>query len=147
MDRSWIRKHPFFIICISTICIYGGLNYSGMCIPQGRWLSNEDRIRVLFERFNKQTITVIEGEEVRRIPYKSFDEFKLLNPDCCNQNGKPYDLPKPRILNRITGVNSGSPLRIRYKIKYFDNKGISRDVENVVEVFTSNCGKIYNIND
>lgn len=55
---TWMKQHKMMVILLVlmlTIIVPASLNYSGMCIPEGRWLSDEERIRLATE-------AVINGE-------------------------------------------------------------------------------------
>ena len=46
---GWMKRHKILTGLLALLLIpvtLGGLNYSGMCIPEGRWLSDEEKIRV-----------------------------------------------------------------------------------------------------
>lgn len=80
---GWMKRHKILTGLLALLLIpvtLGGLNYSGMCIPEGRWLSDEAKIRLaasavanntpnhnyLDEYFRKKM-----GDEAF---YRSFDE-------------------------------------------------------------------------
>lgn len=49
MMKNWIAKHPIKIIVLGVLIALvslASLNYSGFCIPQGRWLTDEEKIRL-----------------------------------------------------------------------------------------------------
>lgn len=40
--KNWIKKHPIFVTCALLLFTPAALNYSGFCMAEGRWLSDEE---------------------------------------------------------------------------------------------------------
>ncbi len=142
-------------MCCNKICLlslflgiplaigYFGLNYSGFCFAQMRYLSDEEKIRSVFDYQNARSELPINFKYYEHIKYESFDEYIKENPDCCKINSKRgHDVPVPWFLDRIFGFNSGDFIFIDFKMRYVDEKGKQRiktlNFENAVQ----NCGKV-----
>jgi len=88
MIIDFVKKHKNISIIFSLFFIlftYFGLNYSGMCISQMRWLSDEEKIRLAVDRVNSREFTTVTPNRilVTRVPYKSIDDFIEKNSECC----------------------------------------------------------------
>ncbi|MDJ0615782.1 MAG: hypothetical protein QNJ63_03375 [Calothrix sp. MO_192.B10] len=119
------------------------MNYSGFCFAQMRYLSDEEKIRSVFDYQNARSELPINFKYYEHIKYESFDEYIKENPDCCKINSKRgHDVPVPWFLDRIFGFNSGDFIFIDFKMRYVDEKGKQRiktlNFENAVQ----NCGKV-----
>jgi len=93
---------------------YGVLNYNGYCFKEGRFLSDQEKYRLVVERKirygspfrpvkpippgrnfwsdvrgDKVSHWIVEGHDgpVEPIHYRSADEFFALNPNCCEMRG------------------------------------------------------------
>ncbi len=149
----WIRKHPVKALLLTPllfgIVLPASLNYSGMCIPEGRWMSDEERI-------DKAIQNIIDMNHVRvktnlggyqyfnQVKYENVKQFKQDNPNCCKINpGGSYDLPAPTIWQRITGANSGKVTGIDFTAHYKDKNGYSKSEFKKSWGFQDNCGNPY----
>jgi hypothetical protein len=136
--------------------VYFGLNYSGFCFAQKRYLSNEEKIRAEFDYQNSRDTLPLDnppnpehvkdksfdGYNLAHIKYKSFDEYIALYPECCSVNpGGPYEVSPVNFLDRILGYNSGDVVVINFKARYLDENGSLKTVENRFENSSRNCGK------
>jgi hypothetical protein len=89
-----------------------------------RYLSNEEKIRLVFEHQNNgTTITIIDDNDrihkYEKIKYSNFEEFVQENPNCCKINPTRSDEPLPEdFLDRITGFNSGYLIVLNFKTHY-----------------------------
>lgn len=88
----WIKDTLIvFIALLAPLWIVAGLNYSGFCWEQKRWLSDEEKIRRIVEQqflYQPEVIYGL-GEGVaseRSNPatrYETVEHFLEKNPDCC----------------------------------------------------------------
>lgn len=129
--------------------LYFGLNYSGFCFAEKRYLSNEEKIKAVFDYQNKRTDLLIrvnvERSSNKYIKYESFNEYIKENPNCCEVNpGGVYDIPPPSFLYPIFGGSpSGDVVVINFKVRYLNEKGKQRAKEIRFENLVTNCGKVY----
>ncbi len=131
-----------FLVIPLTLLGYFGLNYSGFCFAQMRYLSDEEKIRSVFDTQNARKSLYTNGLR-EHIKYKSFDEHIKENPDCCKINPKrSHDVPSPSFVDRIFGFNSGDFIFIDFKVRYVDEKGKQRVKEFSFENAVQNCGKV-----
>ena len=134
-------------IPVAILTLISGLNYSGFCFEEGRYLSDKERIRLIFDAINSQTslpvLTVDRGTQYYdHLPYASFDDYLAENPDCCKINpGGWYDLPPPTLLDRISGEYSGKVIVINFKVRYLDENGELRMQNIKSESKSENCGE------
>lgn len=126
--------------------VYFGLNYSGFCFAEKRYLSNEEKIRAVFDYQNKRTDLLyrvhVEPNNNKYIPYKSFDEYIALYPECCSVNpGGPYEVPPAKFLDRIFGYHSGDIVVTNFQVRYLDENGSLKTAEVRFDNYLENCGK------
>lgn len=130
-------------VLLSLVFIYFGLNYSGFCFAEKRYLSDEEKIRAEFDYQNsRDTLPLDNFPDPKHIKYKSFDEYVALYPECCSVNpGGPYEVAPVEFLARILGYNSGDVVVINFQVRYLDENGLLKTVENRYENYSRNCGK------
>lgn len=131
------------VLLILFLFVYFGLNYSGFCFAEKRYLSDEDKIRAEFDYQNsRNTLPLDNFPDPKHIKYKSFDEYIALYPKCCAVNpGGPYEVAPAKFLDRILGYNSGDVVVINFQVRYLDENGSLKTVENRFENYSHNCGK------
>lgn len=142
--RDLILKSFLFVGGVLLILfVYFGLNYFGFCFAEKRYLSNEEKIRAVFGYQNSRDILPIENfPDPKHIKYKSFDEYIALYPECCSVNpGGSYEVPPAKFLDRILGYNSGDVVVINFQVRYLNENGSLKTVENRFENYSRNCGK------
>ncbi|MFN6515749.1 MAG: hypothetical protein RMY29_014805 [Nostoc sp. CreGUA01] len=107
MNRTCFLAILYYIgFPLTILSIYFSLNYSGFCFAKMRYLSDEERFRMVFDYQNERTdllnIANVEGSIYNYIKYASFDEYIKENPDCCSINpGGSYDIGQASFLDRI----------------------------------------------
>ena len=101
------------LVFIGAAVAYGSLNYSGFCIPEGRWLSENELFdkpaRSAF-RFYPPSQVKLPGKSyidvINPVVYNSYEEFRLANKGCCNIAGDRYlgvEVADVGIWNRFFG--------------------------------------------
>lgn len=133
-----------------------GLNYSGFCHEQRRFMTNQERIEIVVRRILssypptlKTYVTRPDGQRAiqwerpeKAIPYESVEEFFAVNPDCCEVTLQQH--PKQGgtvpLLERLSG-DTAANVRVRYQVRYLDeNEQLKTEyVESYWAV--SNCGR------
>ncbi|MGL4619759.1 hypothetical protein [Chroococcidiopsis sp.] len=136
----------FFLFVGGVLLIlfgYFGLNYSGFCFAEMRYLSNEEKIRAVFDYQNSRNRLPLDNlPDPKHIKYKSFDEHIALYPECCSVNpGSPYEVPPTNFLDRIFGYDSGDVVVINFQVRYLDENGSLKTVSNRFDNYLQNCGK------
>ncbi|MBD2413227.1 hypothetical protein FACHB389_18590 [Nostoc calcicola FACHB-389] len=97
---SLLPVFVFIGIPLTVLFAYFGLNYSGFCFAKMRYLTNEEKIRSVFDFQNNYqndpealVVQVGESKIEKHIKYESFDKYIQENPDCCAINpGGAYDI-------------------------------------------------------
>lgn len=78
----------------------------------------------------------------RKNRYANFDEFLAKHPNCCEIDpGGPYDMGKPFFINRITGYDSGTVIRLKFNEDFIDPDGNTITEEIQVLDSLQNCGE------
>lgn len=137
---------------VVLLCVVGTLNYSGVCIPAGKILSNEEKIRATIgyrlQKYPPAAIRTPVGDTggwsnsppEKPILYKDVDEFLQINPDCCQltkQRNPEEGGAGPT--QRATGTTSGY-IKLNYQVRYWEG-GITKSVTYAEHIPISNCGK------
>lgn len=140
---GFLKRHPilsFLLLMLVGLIAVASLNYSGMCIPKGRWLDDQEKIRqVVALIFTKSTAKEDLENFIKNNP-SVIDDFLKKNSECClTKNDGPYDLPPPRFIDRITGLNIAKP--VSGYVYNADNKDIKTEKVRI-EVLMTNCGEI-----
>lgn len=152
MNRFLRKKHVLSLALPLIAIAWGGLNWTGFCFSEFRYLSDEE----FFERFLESNPSFLKPElwqiqnqlndkTIRAVnPYKDAREYMSLFPDCCKfgwQKGALSEISNnPSIKERILG---GAPKRVAARInwRYVDEKGQSQ-MSSVYRIYASNnCGK------
>jgi hypothetical protein len=150
----------FVVAVISIALAYAalrlGLNYSGFCLEQRRYLSDSEMIEIAIERLLRsypptliELVTYPDGRSAHRwftperaLPYRSVQEFLAVNPDCCEVTMR--ENPKLggdiSLGMRLLGKTAAN-VRVRYQVRFLDANGqtITEYVEPYVAI--SNCGR------
>lgn len=149
--KSWIKTHPiktallvvvlFFVV---RLIYFAGLNYNGYCLKEGRYWSDDEKIKAAFEVINRHGWITADTKlgksvSVRRVPYKNFEEFIKTNPKCCEVGIGNDDLLKfdARILGHTADVIS-----IEYIEYYLDENNTAQSTSYERQLAIGNCGRI-----
>jgi hypothetical protein len=96
---GWVKRHKVLTAAALLLIAPAVLNYSGMCIPEGRWLSDEERIDIAIKQIiAPKEVFLMRGvagpREYEVVPYGSVKDFRQKNPDCCTVKFayKPQDV-------------------------------------------------------
>lgn len=143
-------KRSFQVLLLLVLIspfVLGGLNYAGFCIPEGRFLSDEEKIRTAVGWVNGEHVYIQNNGErkaYKSIPYNDVDDFLRQNPECCQVlTGKgrhPEDRPYPSIFARMGGIYTGD-VNINYVANYMDDEGHKQSIKYRRRISLSNCGK------
>ncbi len=146
------RLIPFLILGL----IFGPfiLNYSGFCFAKGKYLSFDDKLKIVFNLNNNSSILInrlsIDNRkqdqkdylDVKYISYTSFEEFSKLNPNCCKISIRSGDQRGSDFWDRIFGYDTGEFVEIKFKFRYFDKNGYAEKTTSR-EAYLTNCGRIW----
>ena len=146
---KWIKKHWILSLFLLVGGVPAGLNYSGFCWEQGRWLSDEEKIKIfIFIHFLSTndyigTVTDFTGKEPiekknQSSIYKSFEDFIEQNPNCCHLNIlESADSGPPTFWTKVKGGYSNTII-----INYGKNHKIYNGTNPDKSIFyIDNCGK------
>jgi len=152
VNRGCLFQSLLFIgIPLAGLMAYFGLNYSGFCFAQMRYLTDEEKIRLVFEGQNSRDRLPIDNSPYpeysplqypKHIKYKSFDEYIALYPECCSVNpGGPYEVPPAEFLDRIFGYDSRDIVVTKFQVRYLDENGSLKTAETRLDNYLENCGQ------
>lgn len=130
------------------------LNYLGYCLEAGRYLTDEEKIRMavtdVLKRYPPAVYPALVGTEKLRIGrppvspihYLDVDDFLRLNPTCCSvsfmyRGSESIEL---RFLWRVAGAPS-SFVNINYLVRYLNENNDPQSEKAKTIVPISNCGK------
>lgn len=151
--RGWMKRHKILtglLVLLLLLVMLGSLNYSGMCIPEGRWLSDKEKIRRVVNNLiiNGRDVVPVETKDgakyYKQIKYENEKDFFLANPDCCRSGLTLMgDYFPPQLIDRITGVY-GDKVELNYNLIYIDDSGHERSQHQTSQIITSNCANLFN---
>ena len=134
------------IIIFGTLAgfiLYFSLNYSGFCFAEMRYLSDEEKIKLVFDYQNNRQFLPLEHANVEHVKYESFDQYSRIYPDCCAVNpGGAYGAPPSSFVERILGYDSNDIVVINFNIRYHDESGHQHIEETLFENVLANCGRL-----
>lgn len=150
-----IKIFSFLIgVPVILLLLFFGLNYSGFCFPEMRFLSDYERCERFFDEKEEDKwfriwldddrgSIPLEYYSVKKIPYKSFESFIKKYPKSCDINGKaPYELAPTSFIDRITGFNAVKTITMEINTNYIDKDGVKKSEVFYYEDHTDNCGGI-----
>ena len=120
------------------------LNYSGFCIAEGRYLTEQELIaigvRYEFQSYPPRVYPGFSAEVTKPIAYASFEDFIAGNQNCCSLARTARENFSPGFLDRVLG-HFATFVRIEYRVE--------KDVPNVPKTYVShvaitNCGHQWN---
>jgi len=162
--RWKIKSLLMIFICLLFLfkLFYDGKrNYQGICSETQVKLSDAEKINLAIEALISyypkdervlnnflREVANPESEKLsgkKPIPYKDLDDFHDYNKDCCEvlPQSKDIDSPPVNIIDRLSGSLS-SFVKVKYKIRYFDEFRNKQKVASEVTYRISNCGYIHN---
>jgi hypothetical protein len=147
------------------------LNYNGFCFKEGRFLSEQEKFRLVVEREiqygppfepvlqyrpgvsywspaegDKISHWRVKGHDgpVEPILYRGADEFFAQNPNCCEM--RPFFSSSeggflPSFWDRALGDCSGGVVRVTGLVRFRDQAGKEHQIVHGRDVLLSNCGR------
>ncbi len=146
MKKEVLKYCILLGVSLAILFTYAVLNYSGFCFAKMRYLSDEEKFRILFEAFNSRKTVPIKTKDkgtqnYEQIKYESFEQFMEMNPNCCAIDpGGPYDLAPPEVWDRVTGYDSAQVIVMTSTVHYLDENGERKSQEMTTETILQNCG-------
>jgi hypothetical protein len=156
---QWLRKHWILSLFLLLGGVPAGLNYSGFCWAEKRWLNDEEMIRGAIAELLRYDTTTIEFpivgyQVVKLIKENSVEEFLNNNPNCCFvSNGKdtvfmaaiPHTtdgIMLPPLDSKFLGQYRNS-VAIYYNQSYLDLEKNLKTRQKMYFVSMANCGTAY----
>lgn len=157
-------RHVLIFITLGLVTAYGAylgylarLNYTGYCHAAGKFLTDDEKIRMAVADVLKtyppaviRTPVVTDGLQFTRRPanpiyYRDVDDFLRRNPNCCHvslsdEGSESYE---PGYLWRIVGATSGFVI-VNYLVRYLDEDSTPQSKKIKATIPISNCGKPVN---
>lgn len=155
------------VLAVVYIATIAGLNYSGYCFKQKRYLSDQEKIDIAVAYIiahlkprerpvtSYATSPFVEYEErgiqkhVRandwpddQIKYQDISDFYEINKDCCKLVLEGREGFKPSFWDRISGRTSAL-VYVRYTVRFLTDDGIERLGKVEAYPAISNCGHIW----
>ncbi|NTJ36358.1 hypothetical protein G6K86_32690 [Agrobacterium rhizogenes] len=127
-------------IILFAVASCSAINYSGLCVAEGRYLDGEGFIVPARERaFQIQQGFAQMQPEANFIRYANLEEFSRLNPDCCSLSSTGRKGFQNTFLEKIRG-DSRTFVRVHYRSKSAgDVSGQMNDIYFAV----TNCGVLW----
>jgi len=153
------------LIIVGAPVLWGSINYTGFCISEGGWLSEEERIALAKEAVFKsgpnknyplylskladedlyKKKLLAQGGKYKRWRYKTLEAFDAENPNCCRSVGasSPQSLWPDMFESRITGSRA-DVIEVKYIARFVGPEGDILEFPDHAEYpFISNCGHVF----
>lgn len=139
-----------FLALILAGIVRWSLNYSGVCIPEKRILSDEEKIHIAADHINKHDLLVLSSiHECRSsemgcnyIRYKSADDLISQNPNCCSVSvWDTQTILDSSFSYRIAGSYAGT-IEVDFKANYKDKEGQLKGAQVKRLALMGNCGHV-----
>jgi hypothetical protein len=125
------------------------LLYAGFCFTSFRFLSDDEAIDAAIEEVIKTGVHIIETPSgghttfvpERQVKYANRDEFRRLNPDCCEI--VPHDPFWVTLRDQLFG-RAAKSVHVRYMARYINEFGGTSQMEAGWQRAISGCGRVLN---
>jgi hypothetical protein len=130
------------VAVIATIYV---LHLQSFCFDEWRFTSDEVKINAAaFEAFQTNNARNATPSVGRPIPYATLEEFRLLNPDCCQiatRDERRRWRESPGFLNVLFGLQTDI-VRIRFLERYPKEDQAHQTRETLLMIPVSSCGVV-----
>lgn len=123
------------LVALGAILLLPALTYSGLCLSEMRYLSDDEKIRVAVSRVievldarNRALANAGSEKDAMNqgpLAYHSVDKFLELNPNCCAVNDfGPEGIGPPTFLQRLLGIYS-TVVEVHFRDSYAEADGFT----------------------
>ena len=147
-----MKRISKFIVGLVALILFawGGLNTTGFCIPERRYLTDAEQIEVALNNVYHSHIADYKyrsgvGSSGPLVKYADFEEFKALNIDCCSLTPVANEGFRGSTMRRVFGT-----FRAFVDVKYREENTSGDQTSNLrKEVFiaVTNCGRTTDLID
>jgi hypothetical protein len=127
-----------------AVLLISGLNYSGFCLSESRYLTERELIEIgardEFRFYPPHSYAGFVAEVKRPIAYSSFEDFISRNPNCCSLTRTGRKESAPTLAHRILG-HFATFVRIEYRV---EENAPDVPETTVSYVAITNCGIPWN---
>jgi hypothetical protein len=149
-DIDYVRTRELRVLAL--VVLFGtiaALSYSGFCIKKFRWLSDDELINAAIDDVLTVSTHVIKtptGRYQQFAPknegrYRSRDEFRRANPDCCKI--VPHDRFYVSLWDQLFG-SAAKSVSLTYVVRFIDENGNLSSQPAVAQRAVGNCGHVFN---
>lgn len=145
------------LLAIGWVVWWCGMNYTGYCHAEGRYLSDDEKIRpaiqfvldryppTISKTIERNVNGVIQKSDFWYAPeqpvkYRDIAEFMAINPDCCELSMRTGEGRGGALLDRVTGYFSTYVI-VWFKVRYLDENNIENYGKKGMAVAIKNCGE------
>lgn len=127
-----------------AVLLISGLNYSGFCISEGRYLTERELIEIgardEFRFYPPHNYVGSDAEVTQPISYGSFEDFVSRNPNCCSLTRTGRKNSVPTLFHRFLG-HFATFVRVEYRVE----ESVPDVPETTVSyIAITNCGIPWN---
>jgi hypothetical protein len=136
-----------FTLIIGAIIGTPVLSYSGFCLGQGRFLSEQEFFDIAILRImSLRCYQSPTSQCVAPIQYKDVDDFRARNPNCCRFVRHNSDFAGSGIVTFSQELfgNAARSVLVNFKINYVDADGNPQDTIGHGLIVVGNCGNLVN---
>jgi len=120
-------------------------NYNGVCLAEGRVLTDDEKIRMAITSVNLKPLVYVTSTQSyeQYLPYDSTSEFLKNNPNCCHYRwGQTSSLPGTTWQNLIGGINTGY-VKVSFTARYKNQQSEAGSTFVLLAAMIDNCGNIH----
>jgi len=133
---------------VGAVAVIGtiyALHRQSFCISEWRFTSDEEKIdAAAFEAFQTNNARNVNPSVGSPIPYATVEEFRLLNPDCCqiatNDERRRWR-GSPDFLNVLFGLQTDI-VRVRFLERFPKEDQAHQTREKLLMIPVSSCGEV-----
>ncbi len=155
-NKGGFGPSRIFLLLLSVgaiwLTIFGGLNYAGVCIPERRILSNDEKIQAAFSYMNKNVYGINQDvgfysecdvikNNCQYIPYANIEEFQKENENCCSVTRRHSEGTDTSLISRVLGDYLATVM-LQYKMNILDSQGFKKTLKGFRLIYLNNCGKV-----
>jgi hypothetical protein len=143
-----LAEHVALAVLPLVFVAIGALNYSGLCLKEWRYLSDDEKIRAVVHYvartnagFRFRGSGPDEWRRVRASEPETQEAFLAANPDCCRIVPGGGEYHPPTFWSRLFGGVS-TLVQINYVQRFPNDQGVPQSEAVSQVLYVSSCGRV-----
>lgn len=133
------------LVLVFPLFIWGGMNKSGFCWAEKRWVTPEEKIATVIDFINSAKMARVNDPDnkdssiyILMPTYKNAEEALRAHPDCCHYDSSIGGS------GSFFGESMHGSVFVDLPMKYLDEHRQTKIVKIPERISFTNCGEIYN---